>query len=126
MKTIKRQIVHDAIIATTGAGAGTFYDCGEADFVAIMASCDSGATSCVWSMELKDTETAMTGSPFVDVDESYPPDPTAGLHTVLTARQQWRLFDVRGIDAFSIRLNTRTGADEVFSCLAKLLTARAA
>lgn len=124
MQIIGRHITHNAVTTTDGAGDNGFIgflSVGNADFALIMASCDAGTTSCVFSFELADGEPTMTNSPFIDVDESFPADPTAGLHTVLTGRQLWRLLDIRGIDSMRVRLNTRTGGDETFSCLVKLL-----
>lgn len=130
MKKLRKIITHNAVDAVDAAGSATtagWHNVGDADFGLVTASCDSGTTSCVWSLEFRQSSVngagqgEMTNGPFIDVDESFPPDPTAGLHTVATGRAQLRLFDLRGVDAFRLRLNTRTGADEVFSSFMTLL-----
>jgi hypothetical protein len=123
---ISKSLVHNGRTAVTLAPSTLqdFTDCREASYAMVAADCVSGSTSCVWSAYLlSKTDAILNPAPtlFIDVDESFPPDPTAGLHTSLTGRTLYRLFDVRGIDGINIRLNTVTAADEVFNCLIVLV-----
>ncbi len=119
MKIIGKVVTHDAVTATEAA-PGKLHPVGDADFVLINHKC-AGTTSCVWEFYTQCQNWGATET-WNGLDTTFPPDPAAGEHTTTQAANEAPLlFDVRGCDAWGVRLKTRTAGDETFDAMGTLV-----